>query len=160
MALVDVLEYLPDHHPDREAVIHILQDLAEAVSRVQDPVSGTWFQVLNKPSHEGNYLEASASSMFVYALAKGVREGHLDARFEQVARRGYDGIVRQFVSVEEGLVNLNQICAVAGLGGRDQRDGSFEYYISEPIVSNDPKGVGPFIMASLEIEGLAGAGTD
>ena len=152
MALVDVLDYLPQDHPDRGEVIRILQDLAEAVRGVQDPVTGTWYQVLDQPAREGNYLEASASSMFVYALAKGARLGYLDSSYREVARRGYQGILNQFVTVEDGLVNLNQICSVAGLGGKDQRDGSFAYYISEPISSNDAKGVGPFIMASLELE--------
>ncbi len=152
MALVDVLEMLPESHRDRGQIIRILQDLAEAVAAVQDPVSGTWYQVLDKANREGNYLEASASGMFVYALAKGARLGYLDAEYRDVARRGYDGMLKEFVTVEDGLVNLNQICSVAGLGGKNQRDGSFAYYISEPISTNDPKGVGPFIMASLEME--------
>lgn len=152
MALVDVLEILPQSHPDRGQIIRILQNLAEAAANVQDPVTGTWYQVLDKPTYEGNYLEASGSSMFVYALAKGARLGYLDARYRDVARRGFNGILEEFVTIEDGLVNLNQICSVAGLGGKNQRDGSFAYYISEPVSSNDPKGVGPFIMASLELE--------
>lgn len=155
MALVDVLDVLPEAHPDRATVIGVLQGLAAAVRNVQDPVTGVWYQVVDKPTYEGNYLEASASSMFVYALAKGVRKGYLDASYEDVVERGYAGILEQFVTVDdEGLVSVNQICAVAGLGGQQQRDGSFAYYISEPIESNDPKGVGPFIMASLELEAL------
>lgn len=154
MALVDVLDLLPESHPDRGEVVRILQDLADAVEGVQDPVTGTWWQVLDKANYEGNYLEASASGMFVYALAKGVRLGYLDPKYRAVAERGYEGMLDAFVTVEEGLVDLNQICSVAGLGGKDQRDGSFAYYISEPISTNDPKGVGPFIMASLEIEAL------
>lgn len=156
MALVDVLGVLPDDHPDRGAVIRVLQNLAEAVSKVQDPVTGVWYQVLDKPTYEGNYLEASASSMFIYALVRGVRKGYLDPAYLDVARRGYAGILAEFVTVDDaGLVNLNQVCSVAGLGGPRQRDGSLAYYMSEPVVSNDPKGVGPFIMASLEMEALA-----
>lgn len=157
MALVDVLDWLPADHPDRPTIIRILQDLAEAVARVQDPVTGLWYQVLDQPAYPGNYLEASASSMFVYALAKGVRRGYLPAKYLEVARRGYRGLVKHLVSVDpEGTVHLNQICAVAGLGGPRQRDGSIAYYLSEPIVSDDPKGVGPFILASLEIEAFEG----
>ena len=153
MALVDVLDFLPEDHNDRNEVIRIVKGLAEGVAGVQDPVTGTWYQVPDLPQRSPNYHEASASAMFVYALAKGVRMGYLDAAYADVARRGYDGIVNHFIEVDEdGLVNMHRIVSVGGLGGRQMRDGSFEYYMSEPIVSNDYKGVGPFIMASVEIE--------
>ena len=84
---------------------------------MQDPVTGVWYQILDMPAHKGNYLEASASSMFVYSLAKAARKGYIDRAFDEVARRGYRGILKEFVSVEEGFVNLNRICSVAGLGG-------------------------------------------
>ncbi|HUF09930.1 MAG TPA: glycoside hydrolase family 88 protein [Rhodothermales bacterium] len=156
MALVDVLDFLPETHESRNDLIANLRQLAAAVSNVQDPVTGVWYQILDMPANEGNYLEASASSMFVYSLAKAVRKGYIDRAYDKVARRGYRGILKEFVSVEEDLVSLNRICSVAGLGGAQQRDGSFSYYMSEPISSNDPKGVGPFIMASLEIERMDG----
>jgi len=152
MALVDVLDHLPQEHPEHGQIVRILQQYAEAVSKVQDPVTGAWYQILDQPNRPGNYLEASASSMFVYTLAKGVRNGYLGADYLAVARRGYDGLIKQFVTVEGGLVSLNRIVSVGGLGGDNDRDGSFEYYLSEPVVSNDPKGLGPFILASLEIE--------
>ena len=127
------------------------------MSRVQDPVSGLWWQVLDQPNRKGNYLEASASSMLTYALAKGARLGYIDARFRSVAERGFEGIVRQLVTTgADGLPSLNGICAVAGLGGAPRKDGSirdgtFAYYVSEPVVSDDYKGVGPFILAALEL---------
>lgn len=152
MALVDVLDYLPDDDPDWESVVWVLEGWAHAVAGVQDPVTGTWYQVLDKPTFQGNYLEASASSMFVYVLAKGARLGYIDPSYTDVAWRGYQGILHEFVTVENGVANLNQICSVAGLGGAQLRDGSFKYYISEPISSNDAKGVGPFIMAGIELE--------
>jgi len=155
MALVDVLDYFPEDHPDHDSIVRILQRYAEAVADVQDPVSGVWWQVLDQPNREGNYLEASASAMFVYALAKGVREGYLDDEYLDIAKRGYEGILDEFVTVEDGLVNLNRVVSVGGLGGDNDRDGSFEYYLSEPVISNDPKGTGPFILASLEMERLA-----
>lgn len=155
MALVDVLDHFPEDHDGHGQIVRILQQLAEAVSAVQDPVTGVWYQILDQPNREGNYLEASASSMFVYALAKGVRQDHLDPEYLEVARRGYNGLIEQFVTVEDGLVSLNRVVSVGGLGGDDDRDGSFDYYLSEPVISNDPKGTGPFILASLEIERLA-----
>lgn len=156
MALVDVLDVFPKDHPDYGTILGIFRDLAEAVRRVQDPVTGVWYQILDLPAREGNYREASASSMFVYALAKGVRMGYLDASYLAAARRGFRGLVEEFVSVEDGHVNLNGIVKVGGLGGDKRRDGSFEYYMSEPVVANDPKGVGPFILAGVEIEATAG----
>ena len=157
LATVEVLDYLPPTHADRDALVRTLQQLAEAVSRVQDPVSGLWWQVLDQPNRQGNYLEASASSMLTYALAKGARLGYIDAHFRRVAERGFDGIVRQLVTTgADGLPSLNGICAVAGLGGAPRKDGSirdgtFAYYVSEPVVSDDYKGVGPFILAALEL---------
>ena len=90
--------------------------------------------------------------MFTYTLAKGVNKGYLPAKYLENAKKAYQGILDNFISVEEnGVVNLNRCCAVAGLGGNPYRDGSFEYYIGEKIRANDPKGTGPFIMASLEL---------
>jgi unsaturated rhamnogalacturonyl hydrolase len=152
MALVDVLDYFPQDHPEHGQIVRILQGYAEAVSKVQDPVTGVWYQILDQPNREGNYLEASVSSMFVYALAKGVRKGYLDQKYLAVARRGFEGLIDQFITEEDGLVSINRIVSVGGLGGDNDRDGSFAYYLSEPVISNDPKGVGPFILASLEIE--------
>lgn len=155
MALVDVLDYLPPTHPDHAAVAGVLRDLATAVAAVQDPVTGLWYQVLDQPGRKGNYHEASASSMFAYALAKGVRKGYLGAAFRTSAQRGFDGIVRNLVRVDaDGMPSLDRIVAVSGLGGKQQRDGSFEYYVREPVVSNDYKGVGPFILASIELESI------
>jgi unsaturated rhamnogalacturonyl hydrolase len=152
MALVDILDYLPASHPDRPELVRALRDVSAAVTRVQDPVTGLWWQVLDQPNRRGNYLEASASSMFVYALAKGAHKGYLAPEYLDVARRGYDGIVRNLVTVDaDGLVSLNGVCQVAGLGGRQNRSGTYAYYISEPVVANDYKGVGPFILASVEL---------
>ncbi len=112
-----------------------------------------WYQVLDQAGREGNYLEASASCMFVYGIAKAVRNGYLDPAYLAVAENGYRGITGQLVTVsDQGVVQLNCICSVAGLGGTPYRDGTYEYYISEPIVTNDLKGVGAFILASTEIE--------
>lgn len=158
MALVDVLDYFPQDHARRPELITIFARLAEAVVKVQDQASGLWYQVLDQPERAGNYLEASASCMFTYAIAKAVRNGYLSTDWIAVARRAYAGILRDLITVDtQGLVTLERICSVAGLGGNPYRDGSFEYYVSEPVVANDYKGVGPFILASLEIEA---AGSD
>jgi unsaturated rhamnogalacturonyl hydrolase len=152
MALVDVLDFMPPTHKDRAELIRVLRDVARAVAGVQDPVSGLWYDVLDQPNRAGNYHEASASSMFVYALAKGARRGYLGPEYRAIAMRGFDGIVRELVSVDSsGLVSLNRIVAVSGLGGKQQRNGSYEYYVGEPVVSNDPKGVGAFLLAAEEL---------
>ncbi|MBI5957206.1 MAG: glycoside hydrolase family 88 protein, partial [Chloroflexi bacterium] len=113
------------------------------------------YQVLDQGSRAGNYLEASASCMIVYALAKGVRTGSLSPDKLDSACRGYRGILEHFIEIDDqGRVNVNKICGVAGLGGNPYRDGSYEYYIGEKVVTNDDKGVGAFILASSEIERL------
>ncbi|WP_137403814.1 glycoside hydrolase family 88/105 protein [Echinicola rosea] len=152
MAVVDALDFLPEEHYGRVVLKGILQRLAVAVREHQDPASGLWYQVIDRGGEEGNYLEASASSMFVYALAKGVNRGYLNPSFKQTAEKGFDGLVDQLIEVKEnGEVSLTQVCAVAGLGGSPYRDGTYEYYVNEKIRTNDPKGVGPFIMAALEL---------
>jgi unsaturated rhamnogalacturonyl hydrolase len=152
MAAVDVLDYLPKTHRDRAELIRIVQQLSAAVANVRDPVTGLWWQVLDQPNRSKNYLEASASSMFVYAFAKGARMGYLPATYRAIADRAFSGMLATFVSVEpNGLVSINGICKVAGLGGNPPRDGSYDYYVSEPVVSNDYKGVGPFILAAHEL---------
>jgi unsaturated rhamnogalacturonyl hydrolase len=153
MAIVDVLDFLPDNHPQRPDIIAIFDRLATAVTNVQDRETGLWYQILDQGTRKGNYLESSASCMFVYALGKGVRKGVLHPAFMNIAQKGYQGVLNHFIEVDKnGLVSIRQACAVAGLGGNPYRDGSYEYYIHEKIRSNDPKAIGPFILASLEME--------
>ncbi len=158
MAIVDVLDYLPHDHPRRGDILAIFARLAEAIARVQDSASGIWYQVLDQGGRAGNYLEASGSCMFVYAFAKAVRQGILPASYLDVAQRGYRGILANLIRVDEqGMVNLEKVCGAAGLGGVPYRDGSYEYYTHEKIISNDYKGVGPFILASVEMARAAGS---
>lgn len=152
MGLVDALEWFPECHPKRDSVIDILNRLATAVTKVQDADTGLWWDIVDLPREEKNYLEASASSMLAYTLAKGVRLGYLPERFLPAAQKAYDGIVRTFIKNENGQVNLHGTVSVSGLGGNPYRDGSFAYYMSEKVVVNDPKGVGAFLLASHEIE--------
>jgi unsaturated rhamnogalacturonyl hydrolase len=153
MALPDILDFFPAEHPKRDMILQLFRDTTKAVLSVQDQATGVWRLILDQGQRPGNYLEASASCMFVYALAKGLRMGYLDSSSLQALKRGYQGILDQFVEIDErGWANLHKICSVGGLGGTPYRDGSFEYYVSEPVVSNDYKGFGPFIMASLEME--------
>jgi unsaturated rhamnogalacturonyl hydrolase len=153
IALVDVLDYLPAQHPGRPQLIGYLQRLAPVLARYQDPASGAWYQVIDQGKRAGNYLEASASCMFVYALAKGARMGYIPEKFAANAKKGYQGILQNFVEKEaNGSLSLNKTVSVGGLGGTPYRDGTYEYYLSEPIRKNDLKGIGPFIFASIEIE--------
>jgi unsaturated rhamnogalacturonyl hydrolase len=152
MALVDVLDYIPEDHPQRYKVIEVLDRLAEAVTKYQDPESGVWYQVIDQVGREGNYLESSVSSMLVYSLAKGANRGYIDTKYLDVAKKGYEGILEQFIEVDEdGEIHITQGCAVAGLGAGEHRDGTYKYYLSEPVRSDDPKATGPFIKASLEL---------
>lgn len=152
MALVDVLELISADHPRRGDLALILDRLAAAMVKVQD-ASGLWWQVVDLPEREGNYLETSVTAMMAYSLAKGVRMGWLDRGYQEPARRAFDGLVaHKLREQEDGTLALEGICSVAGLGGNPYRDGSFAYYIKEPVVANDFKGVGPFILAALELE--------
>lgn len=152
MAMVDVLDYFPIGHPGRDSIIGILNRFAKAVTAVQDQKTGLWYDIADKPKEPKNYVEASASSMMVYALAKGVRMGYLPASYLASATKGYDGIIKQFIRVENGQTNLQGTVSVSGLGGTPYRDGSFTYYMSEPVIVNDPKGMGAFINAANEME--------
>ncbi len=158
MALVDVLDYFPENHPQRPALIAILNRLATAVAAQQDTKSGLWFNVMNKPAAKGNYLESSASSMFVYALEKGARMGYLPAHYEAIGTKGYGGLVSHFVQTDaSGTVHVSGMIRSAGLGGDPYRTGDYAYYMGEPVVTDDPKGIGAFLMASSEAEKSATA---
>lgn len=151
MAMVDVLDYLPQNHPGRARLLSYLQSYCDAVIKVQDSKTGLWYQVLDKGGEKGNYLEATGSSMFVYTMIKSVNKGYLSKSYKAYAKKGYEGIIKNLITVDEnGVVSLNKCCAVAGLGGTPYRSGSYEYYVNEEVRSNDPKGTGPFILASLE----------
>ena len=151
MALVDVLDYIPEDHSQRHELIDMIRGLAEVLPRYQD-TSGLWYQVLDQGDREGNYLEASVSSMFMYSFAKAVNKGYIDKQYRTVAERAYEGLMsRLIVKNEDGTLTLTQCCSVGGLGGNPYRDGSFEYYISEKIRDNDAKATGPFIMGCLEL---------
>lgn len=155
MAIVDVLDFLPRDHSRRDDLIAILNRALDAIVRVQDESTGVWWQILDQGKRASNYLESSASCMFVYAMAKGARQKHLAEKFEAIAQRAYAGIIEQFIQVDEaGHVHLTNTCRSAGLGGTPYRDGSYEYYISEPRVTDNHHGVGAFLLASTEIEKL------
>lgn len=151
MALVEVAEILPDGE-GKDSLVNILNTLYNVLPLYADAETGLWFQVLDQPYREGNYLEATCSAMFIYAWLKGCRLGFLGNR--EGAVHAYESLLETFVTEEDGLVNLNQCCEVAGLGGKENRRGDYEYYINERVRSNDPKGIGPLIWAALEYEML------
>ena len=152
MALVEVLPVLPADTPGRDEMLRIFRHIFETLPKYADPGTGMWYQVLDRPGEEGNYLEATCSAMFVYSMLRGCREGYLDCQAE--AAKAYRSLVKTFVSFERGLVDLNRCCEVAGLGGKENRSGDYDYYIHEKVRSNDPKGIGPLIWAALEYEKL------
>lgn len=155
MALVDALDFIPKHEAGRDSMLTILNNVATQIKRLQHPEKGVWYQVLDRSGDKGNYLESTVSTMFVYTLFKAVRMGYIDQSYLDVAIKGYNGILDNFIEVDnKGVVSITQCCAVAGLGGKNYRMGDYDYYINELIRSNDPKAVGPFIMASLEWERL------
>jgi unsaturated rhamnogalacturonyl hydrolase len=152
MALVDVLDYFPKDHPKQKELVRYLNELATAVSKYQDK-SGLWYQVPDLATKKGNYLEASGSSMLVYALAKGVNKGYLPAKFKKVSNKGFKGLVNKLIKVDaNGEIHITQVCKSAGLGGNPYRDGSFEYYMSEKVVMDNSHGLGSFMLAAIELD--------
>jgi len=176
MALIEVLDALPEDYARRSEVIDLLIKDFDAIIKWQDKESGVWYQVMDSPGKEGNYLESTCSSMFTYALLKAYRKGYVGEKYRDAGIKAYKGIIANFIKVHpDKTISLTQCCEVAGLGPaatpeviaamkkinpkgtvkeNKRRDGSYKYYLSEPIRDNDAKGVGPFIWASLEMEML------
>ena len=176
MALIEVLDVLPENYARRQEVIDLLQKDLDAVLKWQDKKTGLWYQVMDSPKRQGNYLESTCSSMFAYVLLKAWNKGYLGSKYRDAGVKAYQGIIDNFIRVNaDKTISLTQCCSVAGLGPaatpevekalkkinpkgsvkeNSKRDGSFDYYLSEPIRDNDAKGVGPFIWASLEMEKL------
>jgi polygalacturonase/rhamnogalacturonyl hydrolase YesR len=157
MAITEVLDVLPENYARRGELVDLLQKVAKATVKYQDKKTGLWYDVMDVPNRKGNYFEATCSSMFAYALLKGARLGNLDESMKQAGIKAYNGIIKNFIKVNaDSTISLTKCVSVSGLGpeSNPRRDGSFEYYISEPIRDNDAKGVGPFIWASLEMEKL------
>ncbi len=152
VALADLIEILPAGG-QRQTLQDIFRDLMASLLPFADGETGLYWQVVDQPGREGNYLETSGSSMIAYAMLKGTRLGVLDEKYAAKGEKTFNGIVEKQLSFTGDTLNLGGICLVAGLGPENnpRRDGSYEYYISEPVVANDAKGVAPFILAYTEI---------
>lgn len=154
VGLVDAISYFDTSAPDLKAeLITIFRRTIEGLEEYIDPEKKMFWQVVDQGGREGNYLETSGSAMIAYAMMKGARHGYVDRRFAAVGEEVFNGICREYLAQTDGRLNLGGICLMAGLGPENnrRRDGSYEYYISEPIVENDAKGTGPFVMAYTEI---------
>ncbi len=157
VALADLLDILPQGE-DRDGLKQIFTELMEHIARYADPATGLYWQVPDQGGREGNYLETSGSAMMAYAMLKGARLGALGKEYAARGQRTFDGIMEKYLTFTRDGLDLGGICLVAGLGPEDnrRRDGSYEYYISEPVVANDAKGVAPFVLAYTEIKRLDG----
>jgi unsaturated rhamnogalacturonyl hydrolase len=152
IALVDVLDSFPKNHPRRAELVAILNREAEAIAKYQDK-DGLWWDIIDLAGKEKNYHESSASAMFVYALAKGVRQGNLPEKYLNTANKGWTGIKKEFIKeLPDGNLDWEGTVSVSGLGGKPYRDGSYDYYMSEKLRTNDAKGLGPAVMAAVEME--------
>lgn len=164
MALIELLDALPENYKRRTEIIELLEKDLKAIVKWQDKKSGVWYQVMDSPNRKGNYLESTCSSMFAYALLKAYRKGYVGEKYREAGIKAYKGIINNFIKINsDSTLSLTNCCSVAGLGPGAgpfvkkpnlRRDGSYEYYLSEPIRDNDAKGIGPFIWASLEMEAL------
>lgn len=157
MAMADLLDIISAGHAGRAELAGVFKGLLEALARVQDHASGLWWNVLDQGARENNYIEASASLMFLYAFARGIALGIVpESGFRAVLDKGFDGALRHLIREEkDGLLSVLHVCKTAGLGGRPGRDGSFAYYNSEPVVENDFKGIASFILAANARESIA-----
>ena len=153
MAMVDVLDFLPAGYSGRDSILAILRPLAETLVKIEDPETGAWYQVLDQGQREGNYLETSCTAMFAYTFLKGAKLGWLPSEYWDCGLKALNGLNTHFIREDaDGTISLTRVCGVAGLGGKPYRDGSFDYYVNEIIRDNDPKGIGPYIMACLLAE--------
>ena len=152
MALLDTLDKADASAAGEsyEKLKQIFVELMDAMLKYQDE-SGMWYQIVNYGGMDKNYLETSGSSIMAYALLKGVRLGILPESYVEYAKKAIDGICDKYLKTKEGEMSLGGICLVAGLGGKDRRPGTYDYYMSEPIVEDDAKGVGPFLLAYTEL---------
>lgn len=159
MALVDVLDYIPENNTElRKPLLDMTTELAADLRRYQDPATGTWYQIMDQPERVGNYRESSASAMFTYFYAKAINKGYIPDSYRATAEKAYEGLIKEFVTVHhDGLISMTNQCLVAGLGFG--RDGSYDYYMSERVYKNDPKGNGPFIAAGVEMYKLLSSNT-
>lgn len=171
MALVEILDALPSHYSRRHEVECLLNKSLESIMKWQDSKTHLWYQVMDCPDRDGNYLESTASSMFTFAMLRAANRGYVGKEYLEYGKQAYKAIIDNFIKINtDGTISLTDCCSVAGLGpgtsepvrkaapkvteSNTRRDGSFEYYLSEPVRDNDAKGVGPFIWASLEFESL------
>lgn len=155
MGLVDVLDYVPKNNPGRIELIRILNRLAKSIVKYQDKKSGVWWQITNKANQKDNYLESSSTAMFVFALAKGIRMGYLSNEYSNAVQLAYNGMIMEFVSIDQDKkIHYTKAVSGAGLGGNPYRDGTYNYYVSEPKRDDDLKAIGPFMQACIEIDYL------
>nr|WP_320057387.1 glycoside hydrolase family 88 protein [uncultured Bacteroides sp.] len=151
MALVDALDYIPQNHPGHASMVTWIQGLADTLPKYQDK-NGLWYQVLDQPTRQGNFPEASVTTQFMYAYAKAVNKGYLDKKYRVYAEKAFKGLQdKLLVENADGTLTLTRCCQVGGLGGNPYRDGSFEYYVGEKMRDNDAKATGPFIMGCIEL---------
>lgn len=152
MAMVDVLDFVPENHPGRADLIGYIKGLAEALPKYQDK-DGLWYQVIDQPTRKGNFPEASVTTQCMYGYAKAVNKGYIDIKYRAIAEKALQGLKdKLLVETPNGTLSLTRCCQVGGLGGNPYRDGSFEYYIGEKMRDNDAKATGPLIMGCLELE--------
>ena len=156
LALTDLIEIIPRGMEERDELAETLRELMESLSAFADPETGMYWQVVNRPGDKGNYLETSGSAMIACAMLKGTRLGALEEKFRNQGKKTFEGIVNHHLKIRDGMIGLDNICLVAGLGPENnrRRDGSYEYYISEPVVSDDAKGAAPFVLCYTEIRRL------
>ena len=157
MALLDTLAKTEPvgYEKEYEQLKATFLDLIDSLLKYQHE-SGMWYQCPALGDREPNYLETSGSSILAFCILRGVRLGFLPESYREYGIKAFNGVCEKYLKTENGELHLGGICLVAGLGpaNNTRRDGSFAYYMSEPIVNDDAKGVGPFLLAYTEMRRL------
>lgn len=146
MATVDILDIVPTNQPRRAQMLTILQKLAAGLEHYQDPATGRWFQIVDKGSRSDNWTETSCSSMFAFALSRAVQQHYIDAHYDAVAKRAYQGVLAKISLGGDGRTNLTDITIGTNVG-------DYAYYIARTRATNDFHGLGAFLIMSEQLRG-------
>lgn len=148
LAVSEMLDFIPDGHPEKENIILIQKELIDAVIRNQS-VEGRWYEVVDKWQEKGNWPENSGTCLFIYSICKGIRKGYIDKKYLENAKRAYNRIIETLLPAPEGEFSLGNICV-----GTCIEEGTYDYYISRDCTENDLHGMGAFLLMASELSGL------
>ena len=150
VALVDVLDSIPQDHPQRPELIALVQQLVKAYTRFQDPQTGLWYEVVDRGDLPENWLETSSSAMYTYTISKAVERGYVGKEYEKAAQKGYRGVLASITRNPDGTISMPNICEGTNVGDLD-------FYLKRARHTNDLHGVGAFLIMNEQMRKSAGS---